>query len=201
MNEGGGNIVNDLSGNGNTLNAINSPSWIGGKFGSSLKFVATSSQVIRGTAPLVSYPRTLVVWVNVGTHVAYGRIFAYVDGDGNASTIAVANQSGEIICAGENTSQTGKVFTYNIWHQIVAVYISEPVVTVYMDGKLAVNGSQASPLAQGNIPTGSMSIGGRWDASYMNAVVDHAMIYNRDLSANDIMNLYKNPFRMFEVDL
>ena len=35
----------------------------------------------------------------------------------------------------------------------------------------------------------------------LHGMMDHFLIYNRALSATEILNLYRSPFCMFEVDL
>jgi len=206
MNEGGGNIVNDLSGNGNRGvfgTGLNSPSWVAGKFGNAIATGATkyitafplkgpwnvNQFTVVAHAKLMIDPTTFVcVLVSIVTTGGTDEILRLVSTT-PTGTWFVSNDFG--------LSLTGPVVVTNQWYQIAIVFDYPRNATLYVDGVKQVSditlaGSVGSP----NL----FSISGyAWaqSAGWQGEVSD-VKVYNRALTATEVQQLYMTPFRMFE---
>jgi len=212
MNEGAGDKVFDLSGNGNIGTFVNGPIWAAGKFGSAVSFSGTNDQRIsvpftRGTSPLIS--ETLVVWVKpIGVNTANDNqgilTIAQYDKSANArlsfatdgvtpsvySTLSVAS-----------ASFVGSALSLGVWYQIVGVFDATSATT--MIASLYVNGVfVGSDTGSGDYFYAADSILFGISKGYYDRVlkgyIDHGLVYNRALSASEIAQLYREPFCMFE---
>lgn len=211
MNEGGGDVVADLSGNGNT-GTITGLTWQAGKFGSALNSDGTSNYIDCGLMPQAKGVGALSVsaWVKVpGASIPSTMYIASIKGDTGSRTFELqTGESENVNFIVYNSSDTeaagvwtdGFVGVANIWLHIVGVYDGANVY-VYRNGVIGgtvgnltgVTDSSATKMA-----VGAENIYGQndWIGS-----IDNVSIYNRALSLAEILHLYRSPFCMFEVDL
>ena len=187
FNEGSGNIVQDLSGNGNT-GTITLATWEAGKFGSALKFVSGTNHSI--LVPVeTGTSHTILAWIKAS---ADGRIF-----DSQTGRVIFDIDGGylQYYAAGWNADTT-KIITDNKWHQVVASIVNGTALTIYVDGvPVYSNTVVASSIG------GTTRIGNHYTPSTSEefiGLIDHKMIYNRGLSASEISQCHQEPFCMFK---
>ena len=192
FNEGGGNIVNDLSGNGNKGSLIADTHFVSGKFGPCLSFDGTEDSVSLKKSILLSYhiPRTISIWFSA---TALGGVLL---GGVSPQYYPYIDATRVYIRSGGAVSILHEGITLNQWHNLIITGPGSNIgPLLYIDGKLI---GQFSVDAQPNIThIGAFSIG----TSSFNGLIDNVQIYNRALTATEVLSLYRDPFQMFWVDL
>ena len=204
MNEGGGNIVNDLSGSHNN-GIITGATWAGGIYGSCLSFNGSNQWVDISDATLPAPGTSDFSIVTVLRHprddtsraiFTKGRIAAnectfYKNGTDQLVFYADAGNINAAI-SGSNS------WPDNQWFQAVAVRRSG-IVTVYQN----VTTTATDVTATSAITTATdwrIGASGTGDIDYAGQI-NYLYYYNRALSASEIAWLYREPFQMFWVDM
>jgi hypothetical protein len=88
-----------------------------------------------------------------------------------------------------------KVCNDGIWHNVVAVFTTSTTVIVnntasmYLDGVLA-NGAQTQLTVYGGNTAGTVQIARRSSGNYYNGNISSVQIYNRGLTASEILQNY-----------
>jgi hypothetical protein len=200
MNEGSGNRISDLSGNGNHGILMNGPLWVPGKVGQALSFNGVDDSVNLGNHPSLNLPNafTIAVWVNQTSLVNWSGIISksninYLLLIGQPGTPYLVAQVGGIE---KNTgSGTETILPNNEWHFLVGTF-DGTYLRYYYDGvreglETATGGNVDTTTADAYISD--------WDYSNkFNGLIDGVRIYNRALSAKEIRWLYAQPYAMFE---
>jgi len=189
--------VYDASGFGNNGVLVNTPTWQTGTnciSGSCLNFVNTSSQYVNVTniPNLPSF--TMSAWVN-GSAAGYEAIARVIDGSSYGFEIDTA-PAGTLRARFDTSSLTNQVVsnTQNVkdgaWHHVALTYdASSKAGIVYADG------IASSPLTiTGTLPTtfSETRIAYLGWGNYWNGKIDEVRIYNRALSATEILNMYND---------
>lgn len=201
MNEGAGERVNDISGNGNHGAWVGSTnSWAGGNVGRGVNLTGASGGYISvpsSTSLQVSNAMTASIWCNRTTASVNGALFhkgtlgaSYGDWclvyDGSDSTfpdfrIAYPG-SGLIVGSGTRS--------INRWTHIAATF-DKVSAKLYVDGALVHSLAYSTAIAQTATP---LNIGVYYDVPYAHAgPLAHARLYNRCLDAREIAQLYADP--------
>ena len=201
--EGTGTSTVDSSGNNNVGTLVSSPSWTtsGCKVGNCLSFSATNQNVNVGNPSSIQFdlntPFSVAFWVKLPTNTAsigFARKTATIHGLGwyvwswNGSNHLAFN-----IYPSPNTNigvgSTG-VITDNNWHHAVAIYdgtSNRSGMKLYIDGIINATGTAlattGSIINTTNITFSAAGGGGA-------GLLDDMRIYNRALSAAEIMALY-----------
>ncbi len=206
LNEGSGNKVFDLSGNGNTgTRGGTGIIWASGKFGRAQQFNGADDNITLGNNKfdfLASNSYTISVWVNADflpTDTDYDRI---IDLEGRIGYIQAISSTWVFgIYNGAALKEVSSATNYATgqWVHIVGVYDKgADTVTIAIDGIIrATTGTVGTP---DNSQDRNCLIGCAYDASlrFFDGLIDHAMIFNRALSASEIALLYREPFCMFD---
>jgi len=79
---------------------------------------------------------------------------------------------------------------FNNWHQIAYAIDANSNLTMFLDGS-AIAANIPSTNVGFNLPPTSLNIGG-FQANYFDGEIDDVRIYNRDLSASDVLKLYSS---------
>ena len=203
-NEGSGNKVFDLSGNGNEGTIINC-SWVPGKFGSALQANGDAAGVNMGSMSILDglSAMSFVCWARtVESRVGDPYLFRWGDADNFWHVFWDNNDlRSRLDAGGGNTVINGPDkanFAYDEWFQYATTYdgISHKV---YFNGVLwdsaALSG--AHDISSGStfwLMTDNSTDKG-WEQPY-----SHAMVYSRALSASQVAEIYWNSFGMFEKD-
>ncbi len=203
--EGTSTVAYDASGNANNGTLTNGPTWQSGvncKAGECLNFNGTNNyvQVLNmNSLPLDSHARSMTGWIKTnGTQS--GRIVYF--GYGGATTDLAFNlasgvsNDGKIYFIGYADDLAGStVIGDGNWHFIAVTY-DGTTVTLYVDGKF--DSSAAKPnLNTSNVNTYPLVIGRQsypdtlnyW---YQNGWIDEVRVYNRALSAQEVLDIYND---------
>jgi len=199
LDEGQGNTTKDATGNGHDGTLMNSPSWIGGHFGSALRFSGSSTYVTCGNADDLNVNVFSVsFWCNIaatqtwnhmisrGQHVASGT-----PGSVNWGVMMYESQATILFEMFNDTGWTGisTGTTTGEWHHVVATYDGS-AMQLYHDGQLGANTSGAGALLDASRP---FIIGARSDAGsvggFFNGSLDEVGYFNAILTAEDIQTI------------
>lgn len=197
MHEGGGYIVNDLSGNGNEGVKHYNLSWVAAKYGHGI--YNNNAQVSVEAEAL---------YTTDFTKVAVVRLDAISSG-----------QRRNLMCSAghwyfEFYSDTGwlRYYDYGLtpsgwhgvsgvvgtgeWYCVAAVYKNGNYLKLYVDG---VEVYSDSPVT-GTPRTTGFDMLGSYSSYNWDGIMDNALQYNRALSASEMAELYADPFCMFRRD-
>ena len=200
MNEGSGNTVYDLSGNGNTGTFVGNTHFVPGIHGPALDFDGSGDYVsIPAAFSTVSgNVTTLVLWAAIDAWDSSGFVIfgtntgtaVYWQMDGPNDDVYVQNTA--ILDCGISGFADG---VSRQW----ALVSDGSAVHIYVDGILLGSAGAGTALSAGskNFCLGDW-IGGLGSAFEFNGQLDAALFYARGLSASEVADLYPMPFAMFE---
>jgi hypothetical protein len=196
MNEGSGNKVYDLSGNGNT-GTITGAVWTAGRTGNALKFtdddyVTISQSVISSTE------FSIIGWEYSEGSTNVGYFLGDSTDPANLYLRRQAADPGNY--AGGIGDQEFAAFAVsrNAWHQFAYTHTSAGIGLIYVDGVFKANLAAASNFTS---LQSNLYIGDRADlARSFEGLLDIIYIYNRALTASEISQLYREPFCMFDYE-
>jgi len=211
FNEGSGNKVFDLSGNGNAGTISSGVVWEPGKFGPCLYNDASGNHVNCGDMSQIEGVGAFSVsfWAMHKTGSVPGTQFLLAKyGDVGDRVFTFYTTDSELVLFTVFNSEASSAYGYCLnvfktaykWRHIVGVYDGANIY-VYVDsvvgstvGNLTgVTDSSTSPLVLLAENTfGQNDFGG---------LIDNVKVYNRALSVSEIAQLYREPFCMFERDL
>lgn len=205
FNEGTGKKAFDLSGHGNhgTLTSMAFPptatsGWGVGKFGNAIGFDGTDDSVDGGNG--VSLNITDVITLNA---------WIYTDGIGDTTTPRILAKDGSyyiyhqspawdlatVIIDGVN-KEVYYSSSFNAWHLLSITY-DGTTLKMYIDGVLVDD--MAASGAIGIDTTQHVIIGNVDDFNKpFYGTIDSVSIYNRALTAQEVQQLYYDPFCMFK---
>jgi len=213
--EGTGTTAHDFSGNGisGTLNGGTLPTWVSGHGGYGLSFDASSGQYVNLTDPAAGTydfdtgSFTVSFWLkdygtNPGTTVSFVQKIAYPGASEPGWGVIAGNCSGsERVCffvqdssGGLARTQFGQtLLTSGKWQLITAVADrTSGNVYLYLNG--VSTGSQITGLSGVGTVSGSRSVNVNLynTASNLIGKMDDVRLYNRALSATEVMALYQS---------
>lgn len=205
VNEGGGNILFDVSGNKRLLSLINGPLWTVGQFGSALSFDGindrgsltpafnlaryTWSMRVKGTAaPSTSQADQIII--NGNTTDSFGFSWHHT-----ASTFlqaAYQADSGGVYTPVKLTSS----LQANVWYHITTTYDGTNL-RIYLNGNLEATAASNAPRTPvGNFFLGGSNLGG--GNNQFSGLVDDICIRNWALSEKEISSIYHQPYLPFQ---
>ncbi|MBU6320948.1 hypothetical protein KGO04_00170 [Patescibacteria group bacterium] len=218
FNEGSGSLAHDVSGNGVAGVVVNGPAtWTTGKFGSALLLSSASNQQVQATSTkAVQFSTTQCAWIKLNSY--NGGNFAGVAGTGAGGTILTTRSSNatfgaSIQIANFHLSANKAVFIYNTagtavgaagnttialntWYFICGTFSYtggggnfDGNWQVYVNG-VEDDSSANNYLAAGGNPSFPMN-GTTWNIAGIDGAIDDVRIYNRALSAADVLKLYQ----------
>ena len=200
FNEGSGNKVFDLSGNGNAGTFVGATHWVSGEFGSALDF-RTSGRI--DIPPYLCSQMTISLWFwFVSFDNLQGLIGRFNGCDFTNENGLYVGTDGTIYLKWYNTSNTlnllnsAAVVSVGRWYHLV-VTIKDGSQIIYLDG---VN--IASDTDSGDMKTGThaVTLGEVYQGGILEGIMDTPMIYNRAFSPSEVALLHREPFCMFERD-
>lgn len=187
--EGSGDKVNDLSGNGNHGRVEGTTGWIGGKYDGGFHFDGATYITVPNAEPLSSltHPMSVGCWVNPDVLGGWRQL---VEMDGPAGWKIGFHDSRAIVWTtyfvkdfiSQTPIETGK------WTHVVATWDGSQAI-VY------VNGEPDAPISGGGVidvkNEPSLDIGYRRSssASWYEGGIDDVFIYNKVLSQQEIKDL------------
>lgn len=209
MNEGSGDIIQDLSGNGNTGSFVADTHFVPGKFGPALNFDGTGDYVKCGLMPAVEGIGALTVscWVKVPGTPASTQMIVSKRGEANDRCFYLHVRSSTTVFFGvydsgdgESLAQKTNALVPGTWNHIVGVYDGANV-RVYAD---TIPGADVVQTGVTDASTQELAIGAdKGDVGGDNWLgqIDNVKIWNRALSASEVALDYREPFCMFKEDL
>ena len=208
--EGSGTTVSDSSGN-NYQGTIHGTSYVDGKSNQALSFNGVSSYVNVPSLPVTNLNSlTVVAWIN-SDFSKIGYIFYHGDtgefllhngertSDGQVSGRYPNLASFSVKLTGSTWFDVySSALTPNAWHQIVGVWVKGESLKIYVDGALA---GENTAIASGSLlndgsywlPSLGVYNRGAEAGTYYKGLLDNVMVFNRALSADEIVALYTNP--------
>jgi N-acetylneuraminic acid mutarotase len=185
--EGSGTVAYDSSGNGNHGNLTNGPTWVSGKIGGALSFDGVNDHVRIGNVLNNMSSSCFSLWFKPAS-VPSGH--GYMVFKEHTYALTLASNGGVHLNFG-NGSEWGNTNVYttllelNKWYNVTATRESG-IMKVFIDINLLANnfyntsfGSNSWPLVFGGIGTNSF-----------NGLIDDIRIYDRALSAEEVLALY-----------
>lgn len=209
MNEGGGLVAFDISGNKNDGTLTNGPTWGGGQFGPTLVFDAVNDLVAVTQSPslnnLASF--TLLAWVYPRSFPALpervidkrnanvdGAFIWYLDNDLSFEAHRWQTTNGA-------WGTVAGTIALNAWTHIATSYDYSSTANdpqVYINGVLTSTTESSTPAGTLASETETLNIGNRNAADRpFNGFIDEVRVYNRALSAQEIAWLFSDPFAEF----
>jgi len=202
MNEGSGSIVQDLSGNGNT-GALTGDEllWVGGTTGPAIYFGGTTDWISIGDKPTLEGMNQLSIVAKVRPVDASTQ--QWVIGKTNAYALEVYldriryriwGGGSEVAVFSNNPS----IFD-NTWHTIAGVYDGTAVKT-FVDGVFHLSSAETGAIPSNSSPVGIGAYPSAPSILEFNGDIEYVYVYNRTLSTSEIVQLYREPFCMFDRD-
>ena len=215
MNEGGGNLVADLSGNGNAGTSVDSGvTWQASRHGTALHFDGSASYVNCGTDVGIDGAReiTIVTRYMLDATGSYDVIAGkYLDSTNNisinANTVSGTALSFTVADGSTNYGWTfaGAVTTGKLY-QISCVFNgygngNTERAKIYIDDvNLSLNYTGIIPSAAPSLTSTNFNIGNTSDTFCFNGLMYYMYVFNRALTPNDIQSLYMDPYQMLRHD-
>ena len=212
MNEGSGDRIFDLSGNGN-IGTFGSgaarPFWQGGKSGSSVYFDG-GDKISTPSLGALSLPLTIVASMKRSATGVWHPIFVTHEVDNCYYGAALIIQSPDIVwlqygdgdgntSSDRNTRHGVSSLAANQWYTIAGVIRGQNDMDIYLDG-VDDGGSYSGAATSMDTSSGEPAFG-RWPAlatnQYLKGNIEYVYLFNRALSASEIALLYREPFCMF----
>lgn len=206
-NEGSGNIVQDLSGNGHTGIFNGNVAWGSGKYGSTIdKGGANADFISVATNPITVAPYTIVAWFWIDTLASASQdlsIFAVSDNSASDFILLrIGTADDKIDFSVRQESGTTRIATTTntvpaqTWGMVAAVCHSASARDVYYNntGK-GSNGDAAAPVGLNTTVIGARDLGAVSDS--MSGEISHIQIYNQALSVSKLDTLLRFPFYGF----
>ena len=193
MNEGTGNKVADLSGNGVTGVFYGHTQFGPAKYGPGLVFDGTGDFVkaalpaarLGGANPTI----TVVAWIYPTNVTAEKHVAAQ-------KSSQCFLMDGKLYLYGVNTERCTSTTTFvtNRWYQIAYTISNGATCALYVNGIKEDTGTWVDEF------TDDFYIGAWWQNEGENfaGTMDHVLVFNRSFSDSNIADLYTNPFQMFE---
>jgi Concanavalin A-like lectin/glucanases superfamily len=201
-----GSTVNDLSGNNSSATLFNSPTFSSSNIGI-LNFDDTSLQY--GLTPNLGNLSqwTVEAWFNLNSLLT-GKVTSIISNEFNGSNVNFSigtnnSPTNSNLAVGFYNgiwrSTTGFVPTTNVWYQVVGTYDGSTI-------KQYINGvASGGTLSYVGTPTsgGGVRLMRRWDdtttsSNYVNGNLAIAYVYNRALSATEVLQNYTSLSSRFD---
>ena len=198
--DGTGTIASDSSGNGNTATLINGPSWVtAGEVAGALSFDGVDDYVSFASQP----QGTLSVSAWVYAQATPGNLLPrIIDMPGYVLYLAEPGASNPMSLGfiSRRSTQDGKWTTpanslaYDTWNHVAVVYDSSSTLNnpdLYINGVKQTISTITSPQGTQTLNGGTGIIGNRipLDRGWK-GIIDELRVYNRALSASEIVSLY-----------
>ena len=200
-----GTAWTDLSGNSYNGTLTNSPTFSAGNMGS-ISFDGTNDYIDTANSTGLNFTNTsgtISIWFKTSASTASGPILISKQMDATGGwAISMASESIPYFEAKNSGGGATAFYRYvnkvcndGIWHNIGAVFttsttvIANNTISMYLDGVLA-NGSQTQITVYGGNTDGTVQIARRSSGNYFTGNISNVVIYNRSLTAAEILQNY-----------
>ncbi len=189
LNSGSGNLVNDVSGNGNTGNTLgvswNMPSYVAKFDGKSGYINITASSSI----PSINGAKTVSAWVYLTSTSGIQDIVSLENyGSGAADQFRVNDSTLSVSMYGGNTIASVPFTSTNGWHMVSYTY-SGGTTTLYVDGvaQLPLWTTTVQSASTNYIMLGNYAYNGN---EWLSGSLSNVQIYNGALTGQQLYKLY-----------
>ncbi len=199
LDEGEGNTVADLSGNGHDGNIVGTPKWVGGKFGEALEFnVASDRVLIPHAEELTLMTFTVMAWVKVPALTGgWQKIVGKDAWPPRCYVLELRDTNGvPLVSYGNNAACLLDARTPAVddqWHHLAGTYDGIEL-KIYVDG--AIEGQRAKN-GEPDPVTNEVYIGGAGAGNNIVGAVDDVGIFNQALEEEEIKEIMDKGLRMF----
>ena len=194
LDENTGLAAADGSGSGNNGTLTNGPTWTAGRLGSALAFDGINDNVTIPHSPSLALAGafSLSAWVNPAISTANFKSlmvknythFFYASSKGYCGNGAVL--VGFVGSAGAKTACDRNPLPVNAWTHLAATSDGS-VLRLYRNGVMTSSAVvTGAPIAS----TGTLQLGASRFGEYFNGKLDEARVYNRALSAAEVLALF-----------
>ena len=200
--EGAGTTAGDSSGNGNTGSLINSPSWVNGKFGKALDYVAAQQQSVSvADAPslnLGSASFSVAFWLRYTNSIDADIIRKGSGSTANAwFKVEILKSTQKLFFNVHGSSDKNNITAPDasndgLWHHVVAVRdVENGRIRLYIDGTQVVSSSNPGGSLSNSA---DLSIGSKDTLAddFLNGSLDDVLIFSRALSAAEVLDLFNS---------
>ena len=201
MNEGSGDTVHDSSGNGNDGTLVGDPIWTSGNIAFTDDAIDVGDNIYSG----ITSGYTMIVRCKpTGTAYGYERLIDKYPGPSiylHSNADRVVGFYGTIGGATKDKSWGSNMYTEGVW-QTLGVVLGNGYQYCYNDGVLVSNQLTGGPYSGVYADGGATNayIGNRASDMARNFAgeISYAMVWLRALSADEIAQLYREPYAMFK---
>lgn len=209
LDEGAGTVVGDSSGNNNNGTLVNNPQWVDGVYGKALSFNGSNSVMIPDSQSLRLQAFSLEAWIYMterpfqhGGSAIINKIQGPTGDWGYKLQFEPAPTNDNLLISiGDGGAQRFLLqynsindLTLGVWHHVVGTYDGNST-RLYIDGMLKMN-TTSGPFTIVNDDRPLM-LGAEYSPEgnlvMFNGLIDNIMIYNRALSAEEVMAEYLLP--------
>ncbi|MCK5615553.1 LamG domain-containing protein [Candidatus Pacearchaeota archaeon] len=204
LNEGGGGQVYDLSGydnHGTLTNMDAKTDWVPGKFGKALDFDGINDCIVVSANYKKYTPYYISFWIKP-RDITTNRYIFDTNQINDRGTVILGYQDGFFNFVGDGGYPTGVPAdtqfpaTQDVWQHIV-MGTNGTKVYAYKNGIKVVE--EIADWAVNAIATTSYYIGTIGNqTTFFNGRFSNILIYNRTLTAQEVQQLYLEPFAMFD---
>lgn len=212
FNEGAGATVSDSSENGRTGTLQGAPSWVAGKFGSTLEYDGADDRVDSSSPVISSVPVSASLWFRVdelpsaraedGTlliqrtvGIPYQSFRALIEDAGDKLHLLIYNSSG----INTATTVSDQAVQAGVWYHVVFILDSNCDTRMYLNGIRQNDTDNSGSFYNANDVLRLGSRTGTTDD--FKGKIDHVMVFNRVLSDSEVSLLYREPFCMFSTQI
>ena len=192
---GSGTTWSDLSGNGNNGTLTNGPTFSAGNLGS-IVFDGTNDYIYRSSlSNFNSSTYTILLWAKFNSMSAYGILFSLGRSSSDADSEAQLQQANSRLVYWDyngsmafNFIQSSGTLSTNVY-QYLGFTKNSTTGTFYIDGYSSGTGTAAF---NASISTNDFTIGAdiRDSISFVNGNIPQFLIYNRVLTADEVLQNY-----------
>jgi hypothetical protein len=207
--EGKGNTVKDLSGNGND-GTINGAKWVDGKFDKALEFNGKDNYVDCGNSSSLQIKKeiTLAVWVNLAILPSQmhsdSRIIARENSGAGAPWASYAltvNGNATSFFGFEISADTPDIYPksttlpeVDVWYHLAGVYDGSNC-NIYVNGQKEGTLPQSGNLVINSALNPMVGADVNRNIEYFQGIIDEVVIYNRVLSEEEILALVEKSLK------
>jgi hypothetical protein len=179
--------LSDISGNGYVGTLSNAPSYNVQNGIKSLSFNGSNNYITYPTAglPYGASARTISIWLNPSS-LSNAWAISYGNATATQSNF-IGVYSGVINYGGYSNDVSGPAPSINTWYHVVGIY-DGTTAYMYINGYLYTSLARTWNTVANNFQLGRQTNGGE----YWNGKIGEAQIYNRALSATEIVALYNS---------
>lgn len=198
LDDGSGTSAIDASTNGSTGTLTGGPTWTTGQIGSAVDFDGTDDYITMGDNDLYgpSTDFTIAAWINQDTITTFQCIFCKDTRQVGAEQFRFSvgeSVNGKLYYATGVESVGGStLLTAGTWyHAVITKSSATGLLTLYLNG---VSDGSAAVGSAPSSNTSNAKIGSRDNANaseYWNGKIDEVRFYNRGLSAEEVVQLYR----------